>query len=166
MRRLKNPPSSSVSDRQTSLLEFVAPDDKGKGKAGKKPRAMTLRAFKSLIVETEDLKKRKEWNQFTPKHFVGMYCLLHHHVYGVFPYEVRDNYDNAVRAARRMLNSEFDQDNERMLKFMIWLWRREDRREKKRDDDNSFRIGWRLQFGRTLMVDYRVSSNRNRRRRR
>lgn len=162
MRRLKNPrPERVDDDKQIDLLNFVAPPEKDK-----KRRAMSQQQFQKLLVETNDLKMTKRWDEFTPRHFVGMYCLLHHYVYSVFPHEVRDNYMLSVGAAQRMLKNEFKGDTEQMIVFMRWVWKRESEREKSRDANSTFRIGWRLQFGRQLLSDFRVAKTRGTRRRR
>jgi hypothetical protein len=143
--------------RQIDFLEFVAPsDDKPRGK----PRPMSLRDFQKLLCETEELITSKQWGKFTPRFMVGIYCIMHHRVYGVFPHEVRDNFRSAVAAAMRMLRNEFGGNHEEMLVFIRWAWSREHKREKQRDSDNQFRIGWRLQFGRPMLSDYRVSKAR------
>lgn len=121
---------------------------------------MALSDFKQLLVHTNAIKDDKAWDEFTPKNFVALYCLLHGNVYGVIPEEVRDSFSLAVGAAMRQLKNEFSGDKLRMVEFMRWTWAREKKRNATRSEDNDFRIGWRLQFGRTLLSDYRVARAR------
>lgn len=140
---------------QMSLADFVAPDA-----PKKKPSAMSKQRFEELLVKTNEMKEAQQWEVFEPKHFVALYCLLHHHVYGVMPNEVRQHYAMASRKAGDMLEQEFGGERKRMVDFMRWVWSREINRNKKRDQDNDFRIGWRLQFAPTYVSDYRVARAR------
>lgn len=141
--------------QQTSFEDFMAPDTKPR-----KPRVKTKDEFMTLLVVTNELREKQDWKAFTPKHFVALYCLLHKHVYGVIPDEVRTQFNLAVRKAHTMLRSEFDGDQGRMVAFMRWVWAREMKRNKTRTADDDFRIGWRLQFASNYLSDYRVSRAR------
>lgn len=125
-----------------------------------KPKPKPKRDMEKLLHETEQLKNAGEWQSMTPKHFVALYCLLHQHVYGVLPDEVRHHWRLAVGAATRQLNQQFGGDKLRMVGFMRWAWNRERKRHEKRGDDSDFRMGWRLQFGPGMLVDYRVALNK------
>jgi hypothetical protein len=146
--------------KQTQFTDFgTEPEPE---RRPQKKRAMPKRDFEQLLTETNALKDRQAWSEFTPKHFVGLYCLLHQHVYKVVPDEVRDQFRPAVGASMRMLKHEFSGEQLSMVDFMRWTWRREEYKDSQRDRDSDFRIGWRLQFGRPLLSDYRVAQARRR----
>lgn len=149
--------------KQTAFEEFGSEPE-----VEKKPRKRILssRDFDALLKETNALKSSNDWDSFTPKHFVGLYCLLHQHVYGVLPTEVRSQYRQAVGASMRMLHNVFGADCSNMIEFMRWVWKREEFKEQRRDPDSDFRIGWRLQFGAALVNDYQVALARRRSRKR
>lgn len=146
------PPPKPTTAVATDVEDFVAPETPARS------RTLPRRQFERLLSETNALKEQQAWQSLTPKHFVALYCLLHRHVYGVVPEEVRDGYRLAVGAANRMLRNEFNGDQHAMVEFVRWVWQREQRRAKQREHD--YRMGWRLQFGRPLLTDYRVARAR------
>lgn len=149
-RRLKYPPRPAPPRHPVAFEEFVAPP------SAERPKTLPKAALERLLNDTNQLKDAGGWADMTPKHFVGLYVLLHRKVYGVDPEEVREAYTPAVRAATRVLNQEFKGSRANMVSFMRWVWNREQKRLPHRDAENTFRIGWRLQFGRQLLSDYRV----------
>jgi hypothetical protein len=156
MRTLKQPTSSVGT---IEFGDFVAEPRTG-SPANRKPKPLARRDFVQLLHVTNDMKERQAWAEFKPRNLVALYCLLHGHVYGVTPEEVRDHFAQATRTAKAMLEHEFDGDAGRMIEFMRWVWSREMNKLKTRDVSSDFRIGWRLQFARTMMSDYRVARAR------
>lgn len=144
---------------EINFEDFVSETPTPTAKRGR-PKPLSLTAFKRVLLLTNELKDAKAWNEFEPKNFVALYCMLHGNVYGVIPEEVRDVFTLVVNAAKKQLKDEFSGDNKRMVEFMRWVWAREKKRNATRSEDNDFRIGWRLQFGRTLLSDYRVARAR------
>lgn len=137
-----------------------------------KPRKGKKRIDATSILERaceqlDEMKQayRKNPNAFDdiePRHLVALYFQLHEHVYGVAPAELRDGqqYLGAVSAAKKLLKQEFDEDPLSMVEFLRWCWQRERRAEKwrRKNDRETRRIGWRLQFvARNLVTDYRVA---------
>lgn len=156
VRRLKKEPREGC----VAFEDFVAlPSSERRKKAGR-PKPLSAPDFRRLLIETNQLKDLRGWSDFTPRNFVALYCLLHMHVYSVLPEEVRDSFRLVVNAAKRMLEIEFSNNKTRMIEFMRWSWQREAKRLKYRDPENDFRIGWRLQFGRALLSDFRVARAR------
>lgn len=153
----KLPPSVQVLD----VDEYDGPT-KPKGKA--KPRPKSKRELDQLLQEVERLREKQAWRLMEARHLVGLYMMLHHKVYGVYPAELRTQWRGAVAMAGRMLKHEFGGDGAKMVHFMRWVWTREKKRNDKRGADNDFRIGWRLMFRETLLTDYRVAGERHRRR--
>ena len=156
MRRIIRKETNYTAATAVALDDFVAPPES----KSSKPKRMSREQFAVLLIETNELKTKEDWKSFTPKHFVGLYSLLHQHVYSVVPDEIRDSYYAVIGAATRMFVHEFDRDARRMIDFIKWVWIRESKRQKYRSSDNDFRIGWRLQFGAPLLIDYRVSCAR------
>lgn len=146
--------------RALDLTSFVA-ESKPRPK---KPRPTPQQQFERLLQEVNALKDSCQWKAFEPRHFVGLYCLLHKHVYGVIPEEVRLEYPQAVGAAGRLLRVQFGSSQEAMVEFMRWCWNREQSRLPTRDEADTFRIGWRYQFGARLVTDFRTMQLRRTRR--
>jgi hypothetical protein len=153
VRRLKTEGLANVVDTETVSSE--PPPKKRKFQKHLAPAA-----FDALMTETSVLNSEKRWDEFQAKHFVALYCMLHNHVYKVVPEEARENFKLLVKAADKMLEAHFSGKKQDMIEFVRWVWARESKRNKARDPENDFRIGWRLQFGSTFLSDYRVARAR------
>ena len=146
--------SSEGSQRVGMGLDEFVGKGFSKKKRRKNPKVLFEKA-KNELVEVEQ-------GQRDPKapHFVALYAKLHEHVYGVAPTELEDvAWFAACKEADRIFN-EFQNSKLLMFDFMRWVWRRERAAEKRRKADGvetSRRIGWRLQFSRTLVTDFRVA---------
>jgi hypothetical protein len=97
-----------------------------------------------------------DWSGCTPTTLVGLYAYLHRGVYNVAPDELADDWLPALSSARRCLEKDFGGDAAKALEFVRWSWQRE-RRSRRKNPDSDFRMGWRYQFSRRLLTDYRVA---------
>jgi hypothetical protein len=93
-----------------------------------------------------------------------LYAMLHEVVYDVAPLELEGATEFAVAQLHvgRFLREVFEGDAERCASFIKWTWRREESREKWRRDNgrDGGRIGWRLQFNRSVVSEWNVDSGR------
>lgn len=122
---------------------------------------VSARARARLVHECARMRETRQWDAAQPGHLVALYCWCHEHVYGAPPGELQQGstWWLAQQAARRQVQQEFREDVVAAVDFVRWVWQREKGREAKRRRDGTggdFRIGWRLQFGPTLLTDYRV----------
>ena len=133
------------------------------GPTPRKRSAGSLRA--KHIEEVRERWKRKEWDGMTPGKLVALYWLCHEEVYGVVPVEIDKTgvWETAMKVAGSMVKRHFDNDIERAITFMRWVWTRERgrerwRRENKRDGQ---RINWKNQFSQDyLITDWRAAAMR------
>jgi hypothetical protein len=122
---------------------------------------------KTIAIVLEDSARRAQsgdWAGATGLHLVGLYAHLHAGVYGVHATELdAQGWAFAAAAAKRMTDRQFGGEIERAVEFLRWVWRREEDREKWRRSNGreGGRIGWRLQFCASGLVDdYRVDQAR------
>jgi hypothetical protein len=137
-------------------------DANSKTKA-KKPKTVTDSRMHTATDEVQCMWNAKIWTKATPVHFVALYIVFHEKVYGVFPAEMNPaTRFLAVMQAALLLKSQFNGDPLAMATFMTWVWTRETGREKWRKEHkrSGATLGWRLQFGPTLVTQWRVDHNR------
>lgn len=104
-----------------------------------------------------------EWDGATGAHLLEMYAWLHEQVYGVPADELTGNvWLIAARDAGLFLKREFAGDAGKCVSFMRWAWKREEAREawRRENGKEGGRIGWRLQFSRQLLTDYKLDRAR------
>lgn len=148
--------------QQTAAQQLVEVIDKMP-----KPRP---RPRKTVVQETLDIAKAKEWDRLRPAHFVEMYVLGHKVVYGVEPAELTGTgkgqtnaRKGAASAAERMLRQEFGGRQVDMVRFLDWVWKREKDKEKWRRENQreGARLTWQfLLAGRAVLTDYRAAQLR------
>jgi hypothetical protein len=153
-RHLKYPPSLEALDAEPS-------PKRRKRRPAPNPKALERATEKASVMMAEFQKgDRHAFDSAKASELVGLYSLLHALVYGVRPEELAVEWTSAVAAARRQLVSQFDGRPSRLVAFLRWTWKRESKREKKRRSNGAsevYRVGWRLQFGNSLLTDYRVA---------
>lgn len=115
-------------------------------------------AVARAVEEAEGRIKAKDWSGASAVTLVGLYAHLHQGVYGVAPEELADDWLPALSSAKRCLQKDFDGDVAAARDFVRWSWQRE-KRSRKRNPDSDFRMGWRYQFSRRLLTDFRVAVN-------
>jgi hypothetical protein len=151
-------PGLSPAERLAGWAQEGEAQDKRRQHAAKfraQPRtlAQAVEAAKTRIEE------ERGWAGAAPAELLGLYAVLHAQVYGAAPADLDTCWPAASSAARSLLEREFENDAERVVDFMRWVWRRERGREKHRvaNKNGGFRISWRWQFrGRELLTEYRV----------
>lgn len=112
--------------------------------------------FAKVVAETKRMGEVGDFAGMKPKHLLALYYVMHGVVYKVSPDEVLKQYQNALLTIGRFVKAEFDGDVARVVEFIRWTWKREKKREARRKDDpDPFRIGWKYQFGYSLLTDYR-----------
>lgn len=164
-------PAAQLVSGQTTE-QFVASKSSrppaGKGKA---PKVSPARIAK-FLADVGEFMAEGDWSKAEPGHYVALYVVLHHKVYGLKPAELDDGaqYFQAMRAAKafyagleahvRSFSKSIAPDD--MVDFLRWTWAREEGRERWRRDNakDGQRVGWRLQFGGAMLSDYRVDKLR------
>jgi hypothetical protein len=150
----------------TATAAFVAQFEKEKG-----PRTRTrAKALAPIEVAMDDAKRRAasgDWSAAKGSSFVGLYAICHHMIYGVVPDELFQAgvYKVAAKIAANALHDLFADDPDAMAAFVRWCWVRE-KRKHNWALGNGFdrnRLGWKWQFSRALLTDYRVSTSQKRR---
>lgn len=156
-----NEPQSGT--RVVSFDEFVEPGKKDRKSNGSPKQRLALwRERAKRLLDAQD------YDAFGPSELVGLYCVLHEHVYKVAPAEVQNSKVllAAGGAAARLIRDTFEGRAREAVQFVSWVWRREQQREKKRQRDGETaggRIGWRLQFvSPAFVTDYQVELQRRR----
>lgn len=149
-------PIRERDERELDIDDFTA----GVKPPGEKSaRLMAKATFERHIGEGRDVIQGKR----EPKRgadFVYLYAALHEAVYGAMPTELRRDVGKASALAANLLRNEFAGNVKLMLNFVRWTWSRESEQFRRRQADNTFRIGWRYQFGQRLLTDYRIAIGR------
>ncbi len=143
--------------------EAIARMDAFVGSTPRKRSSGVLR--KKHIEEVRGRMKTKDWDGMTSGKLVALYWLCHEKVYGVVPVELDRTtaWETAMKVAGSMMKRHFDEDIERAITFMRWVWTREADREKWRRDNqkDGQRINWRNQFAQDyLITDWRTAAMR------
>lgn len=92
---------------------------------------------------------------------VGLYAVLHEHVFAVLPLELKQDYGAAVSSADKLVRDEFGGDFAAAERFVAWCWARvrQAAKRKKADGEDPFRPGWRIQFkSRAWLTDFKARS--------
>lgn len=166
------PPAEEASgDREVSPAESLArmvADTRHRGYQSRSPRREgPPRRSKDQIAraraQMEAMAQSGDWGDASGTHLVALYAWLHAQVYGVENAELDGKqWGLAALAAGRMVSNHFAGDWGAAVVFMRWAWKREQGRETWRRENGKpgGRIGWRLQFGGSLVTDYRVDAAR------
>lgn len=129
------------------------------------PELQPVSKADKLKSEVEAMIRNDNWNAANPTHIVLLHCLCHERVYGVeTPEKTGKEFVIARTHAARILRDQFHENNQAMVEFIQWFWRREQSREKWRRDNNSpstFRADWRIVFNAKAITDYRLDIARN-----
>ena len=141
----------------TKLVE----KQKAKSLSKKRGFSFSKAAVEAARVEMDAFADAGEWRGARGQHLVALYAWMHEQVYGVPPLElVGRAYAGASMMAQKMIADWFEGDPNLAVDFLKWCWGRERYRVKRRAETgqtSDFRIGWRLQFGRSFLSDYRVA---------
>jgi hypothetical protein len=150
----KQPPSPTSTEK---VAEWA-----GSKKPAKK-RSSTVSDSK-LIEALDEAERLLEAGTFEaeakPMHFVAIYADLYTRVYNTPPIDLgpRERLF-AARLAKDLLHKDFGGSPSGLADFVSWTWTREKGRVKWRQENGRppSRISWRVQFGRSLLADYRVA---------
>lgn len=153
--------SHARSSKAASVREvdFDEPSTGVRRKSTPRPKSYA-RALEEARVYAAQIVKGL-WVAADAAHLVGLYSVLHEHVYGTPPLELAEQFLMARASAEKLAREGFGGDYEKAQRFVAWCWGRVARRERRRDKadvDSLSRPGWRLQFkSRTWLTDYRAS---------
>ena len=162
MRKPLTPAQQRLRDASFDTAGQSFEDFMGAAPAKKKrPTTIGRKAFDQHLSKTSELVNAQQWDKFTATNLVALYAILHNRVYTVLPLELLRDWRLVQLAAGGMVKREFDGDFTKAVKFLRWVWFRENRSYKRRSEDNDFRIGWRYLFkSPKLLTDYRISLSR------
>ncbi len=148
-----------VVEEHASLEGFL-----GSAKPRKRASAGTRR--NDYIAEVRTRMQTKDWTGMTAGKLVALYWLCHERVYGTPPVELNKAkiWEMAMMAAGTMVRDHFDGDVQVAIRFMRWVWTREQSREDWRRKNNTTtgrRISWHNQFKHHYLVtDWRTEKVR------
>jgi len=163
--------ATSVEQASNDLLESfigtreererVAKSQKQRRKTGCGSKARRT----ELIAEIEKRIALQDWSNITPSLLVALYWSCHLKVYGITPAEIdsTSKWATAVKMAASFIKTQFDGDVQMTVRFMRWLWTREQTREqwRRQQQRSGMRITWYQQFGRYEYVsDWRADKVR------
>ncbi len=149
--------NGSASHRTNLLEEPSSPSSPGVPKKrtpkefkwDRKPLA-EVRAYGEQIV-------KGLWEAKGADDLVGLYAVLHEHVFGVLPLELQQEFLMARASADKLVREEFAGDYLEAQRFVAWCWKSLVKSRKK-NPDSDFRPGWRFQFkARKWLTDYKAS---------
>jgi hypothetical protein len=154
-------PSTAQIAAASSVAKLVA----GKVESLGRPRA--FRASRGSVEKAREqmraMAESADWSAATGTHLVALYEWLHQEVYGVATAELdAKSWAYAAQMAGKMVVDCFGGDYGAAVVFLRWAWKREQRTEAWRRENNKpgRRIGWRLNFSGTLVTDYRLDCAR------
>jgi hypothetical protein len=147
---------SAAALRQESVAEVPA---KSRTKRPGRRANAVARALSEVLDRFVD-NKEGDWSEATPTTWLGLYVYLHRGVYKVSPDDLADEWYPAFSSAKRAFEKDFGGSATEMVNFMRWSWRQIAKRHRRASDDDDFRMTWRYQFSRKLIVGYKVALNR------
>ena len=155
-------PQPTVSD----LLEGFIGTAEQRQKASKRRKPSPGARRKEYIAEVERRIAEQDWSGTKSGLLVALYWSCHVKVYGVVPAELdsASTWTTAMKAAGNLVNFQFGGDVQMAIKFMRWLWTREQGREqwRRKSQISGGRITWVRQFCRFESVsDWRADKVRH-----
>lgn len=155
-------------ERSSDPLESFIGTQAERQKIAKRSKPHPGQRRKQQIAEIERRIAAKDWDGMTSGLLVALYWTCHRKTYGVEPAELNtaSTWTKAMKSAGKLVIDQFDGDVDLAIKFMRWLWTREQSREQwasKNGIDRS-RITWIRQFCRVENVsDWRADKVRRER---
>lgn len=155
--RLATAPNGSAvrsSKRDDHLDEPSTPGNKKptvprKFSFAKKPLADLLSYGRQIVAG--------QWEAGHAADLIGLYAVLHEHVFQVLPLELEQEFLAAQSSADKLVRDEFADDPVAAQAFVRWCWARL-AKQRKKNPDSDFRPGWRIQFkSRSWLTDYKAS---------
>lgn len=143
--------------------DFIKRKGKKRKKSDDEGPSISNSDWKRCIGETERMMGTADWTRAVPRHFVALYAILHHSVYGIMAAELTPKIRAfAAGTADRMLYTHFGGNQGEFAQMMRWVWMREKDREEWRRAQKKpgGRVGWKLMFGGALLTDWRVEKLR------
>jgi hypothetical protein len=156
------PPSAPQLKAAESLAKLVAPAVERVSK--KREFQVSKGHIDKARSGMQEMLGAEKWKDATGTHLVALYEWVHEKIYGVLPLELDGRaWARAASMANRMVATHFENDFEKAVTFMRWVWRGEKKREEWRRDKgvDGGRIGWWQMFnGGRFITDYKVSVDR------
>jgi len=124
-----------------------------------KPKATHPKTIEGALMQAKEMFETKEFIAIRrPVELVALYAYLHEKVFGVFPEEIRGTEATlASGLAGRCVKEHFGGSLEDAARFVCWTWWRQEQRAKK-PGTTMFRITWRIQFGHSMVTDYKMAA--------
>ncbi len=126
------------------------------GPKRKAPRGGGKAQREAHLKEIERRAKGKDWDGVTAGKLVALYYFCHVRVYQVPPIELQRNttYTAAMKQAGSMVKRHFDGDVQKAVRFMRWVWDREQGKQEwlKTNDKEGRRLTWQNQFTHDFLV--------------
>lgn len=166
MRVIKSRATVAPRQQPSDLLESFIGTAEQRKQIAKRPKPSAGARRKEFIAEVERRIAEQDWSGTKPGLLVALYWSCHVKVYGVVPAELDSatTWTTAMKAAGNMVRFYFDNDVQSAIKFMRWLWTREQGREQWRRKNmvSGARITWVRQFCRGENVsDWRADKLRH-----
>lgn len=151
---------SSDGSAPSRPSSFFDPPSGVKKKPKAKPKARNwTKAFERCVERGRVVMGSGEAPQ-NASDLVGLYAVLHEHVFAVLPLELQQDYAGAVSSADKLVRDEFAGDYAAAERFVAWCWKRvrQSSKRKKADGEVPFRPGWRIQFkSRSWLTDFKAA---------
>ncbi len=168
------PPKQASDSPTPGATEIIAPVARGcraldlDTLPARPPRKAKTRnskqAFTRAVERARDFLVAQQAPASSASDLVGLYAVLHEHVFKVLPGELEQDWMAACSSANKLVRDEFGGDYVAASRFVAWCWTRVRKRARHTaEGDDLFRPGWRYQFtGRVWMTDYKAQAARTR----
>ena len=136
-----------------------------KSRPQKKKSKLTKAKILKFVNQVDAKMAAQDWEGYSPSLVVALYMWCHKEVYGVEQLELQSPavFEKARMQAARQRKEHFENDVEKQLLFMRWVWRRERGYEEWRRNNGGVgkTIHWYRQFVSAEMVmAYRIDEAR------
>ena len=118
--------------------------------------------IEKLFAEVDTMIENNDLGDFTPSHAVAMHAHLFSETYGV-PTGDPPAFRGAVcRRAASLFEKEFAKNAQEFVKYILWVWVREEQREewRRKNGRSGATIGAMWQFDQRLVTEYRIDQKR------
>jgi len=118
--------------------------------------------IEKLFTEVVAMIDSNDFSEFTPSHAVAMHAHLFSETYGVPTGDPPAFRGVVCRRAASLFEKEFEKDAEAFVKYILWVWSREEQREewRRKNGRSGATIGAMWQFDQRLVTEYRIDQKR------